>query len=1006
MTIRILHLTDVHISSTNAQRIKERINALLRSLERENFSTHFIIFSGDATNKGAPDEYQLFSEQVIRPLTTELPLSPSNIIITPGNHDINRARIDKLAQAGLKDFLGKPSEMDDLWDNPILRKSLTSRHDSFFEFAERLGLATSSRILEIDGVALGFACINSAWLSASDSDRGNLAITRAQLRESHQKIADADFRIAIWHHPLSWLHDSDSDRVRQFILQNFHLCTTGHLHQDDGAQLCTPSGNALVFSGPALHAPAGKQGYLFYEIDIQNRTLTTLGFRWNERDATFVRDTEFAEDGRWRRDLDSDNTVSGTSLAVRRTVNENAIRECVHRLQRHLPTVMLGKRELSVEERFLEPQIVEIKPGSYTEKRVKIQTIIHKPVNYIIEAPLQSGKSALLDRLGHKISITSQLAVSCQFADISNQAPSKKGLITFLSSVLNLSKNKAGALLQGTATLLIDNCDLRYSRPEWTVISSWLTDVSTLRIIAAGRPATLPSPRDTLSGKWQWLMLRPLSIQSIKKELARLETLCDPDGQVSPNIQSSIATIIDAELPRWPWVILLLFDLTQTLSPSNLRTVEGLLRKYTDIRLGAFEAAGADRPKIRARMLRLLATEMIERQIREIPLSNAILLFNKESDNCGLDVNGDEILSELFETQLITRSEGGVSFTFFVLQEFYHAEHLRENLWSDVSTLTINDLVRKSGSLALFAEMVKAPALLKKCFELAKSIKTDVSASDVINSLAHLKLSAQGADEAVAKAKQAVLGEEEIERLFDETEDSQKGTRERLALGDGTAMPRLEQFIHSFATSVAVMRGGRFLEKPLKRESISDSLDLAVCLVAEIAADGDLLRAIATQNVDSIKRREITAVVNALLVLVVANMLAVLGAGQHLAQTVSEMFRLETDDLRRLMLLMWYMEIGGEKSGELVRDFLAHAEHSFSVRLLTLWLTGKFIMSTSLGEHSKDEAERLLRMAAEEQARRLAPHSAAAVQVKREADRIVQAAKAIRETHGSEGSER
>ena len=1010
--VRILHLSDVHASSSNASAMAERIRALSAALQRENLLPDIVVFTGDAANKGKVSEYSIFHDKIVSPLLTSLGITSERFVIVPGNHDVDRDRIDALAQAGLTHFISKPEEMDDLWRKDH-RQKLLLRMQSFYDFVTKNNYVSKSTVIEVNGVSVGFACLNSAWLSASDQDKWQIAITRAQIEDAYQIIENADLRIALWHHPLTWLHESDAARVKSQMFQKFEICLTGHLHDDDGSTVIAPDGRSQLFTCPALHAKGEQAGAMSYEVDISTRTFIVHAFRWNDKKATFVRNTDFADAGRWEVKLLGNDELSERAIAVRRRASTSRHNEFSARLSRLLPPVVIGRKELTIEERFIDPHLViETRPK---EKKVKIQDIINDKASFVVSAFPQAGKTALLDRIGIKLNELGIVAIALEFADLKTIATGRKALIDFMSDKLNCTKADSRSLLEGQVTMLVDNCKLKYDLPEWLTMKSWLSEVPTLRIIAAGRFTTLPQTRESMVGVWKFLSLRPLTVSLVKKEVSRLERIGKEQFHTSSNLHSTLSTLIDAELPRWPWVILLLFELAQRFRVSDVRNIEGVLRKYSDLRLGAFDAAGTERPAVRARMLRILATEMINNRIKHLPYDQVVEIIEKESVTCGVEVKGSELVRELLDSQLLTNEDEGVTFTFFILQEFFHAEYLKETLWSDVSQLDLDTLIKKSGALILFAEMVKLPELLKRCLELSHTVKGVASVSNLIDSLANLRLSSDDANTTIEKANAAILPEDEAEDFISAQERTQNGTRESRALRETQSMHQLEQFIHSFATSIAVMRGSRWLDKELKRESISQGLDFAISIVAEIAADEQLLRAIANQELEPARRREVIAVVNAVLVLVVANMLAVLGAGQHLTTSLRDAYYQEKDDIKRLMLVMWYAEVGGAELEVIVEDLVRQASHAFTVRLATFWLYSRYVMTNSFGGSSKSSAEHLLRIAATEQTRRYSsvrrPDEkdiypmigvSTSTKIKAEAEKIIQNAKRDRLIHNPE----
>lgn len=1005
--IRILHISDAHISDRNASTIANRVIALCQFLESEKLQPNIIVFTGDAAERGLQNEYKLFADKFIVPLLNNLSISASNFIIVPGNHDVDRNRIDPLTQAGLASFLSRPEEMDEFWRKTEQRQRFLKRQEPFFEFAKACKIQFETGLIDVNGFSVGIACINSAWLSSSDQDKNNLAISRAQIDEAHQLIVHADLRIALWHHPLHWLQENDASRIKEQILQKFSMLLTGHLHDQDGISVASPDGQTQMYTCPAFYAKGEDAGALYYDIDIQQRKLVSYAFRWNDKKAVFVYNTDFAKDGQWETTLAGGSlALSQQALSVRHKAIEKHQTKFSARLSRCLPPIVIGKRELSIDERFLDPHIVTI--AIPKEKSVKFQEIIQSKSNFIINGLPQSGKTALLDRIGLKLNELGVFAVTVEFGDITLEENGRKGLISLLSTSLGCSKSDVKRILEGPITLLVDNCNLKYHLPEWNQLVSWQAECSSLRIIAAGRESVLPQPPQILDKTWKFLTLRPLPVALVKKAVERLERITVENIQPQSNIHTTVSTLIEAELPRWPWVILLLFELSQKFRISDVRSIEGVLRKYSDHRLGTFEAAGTDRSAIRARMLRLLATEMIESQTKSASRDEIVNKFDAELKASGQEENGTEIirgteiLQELLDSQLLSENQDGIYFTFFILQEFFHAEHLHQTLWQDMTELDIGGIIRKSGALVFFGEKVQLPALLGRCLELTQSVRGSASVSNLIESLANLELPPIDAEATISAATKAIATEDELERSIENAETAQKGSRERRALCKSNTMEPLEQFIHSFSTSVAVLRGSRWLSQSLKQTSIDQILDLAMSIVAEISTDKNLLNAIASQGFENEMRRNVAAIINAMLVIVVSNMLAVLGAGKHLTITLREMFNCEVDDLRKLMLLMWYTEIGGSGLEEMVKNLARNANHTFTIRLAYCWLFSRFVTVKSYGTASAGDAEKLLRIVAEEQVRRHSDNRKPSAEIKAEAERSVGAARAARLLHHSE----
>ncbi|WP_242046536.1 HEAT repeat domain-containing protein [Cylindrospermum sp. FACHB-282] len=86
--INILHLSDLHFS--NSQQAQLWSNQLAEDLRHDLNIPHLdaLILSGDIANFSTPEEYQAAEEFIVN-LSQDLPLKPEQIIIVPGNHDLN-----------------------------------------------------------------------------------------------------------------------------------------------------------------------------------------------------------------------------------------------------------------------------------------------------------------------------------------------------------------------------------------------------------------------------------------------------------------------------------------------------------------------------------------------------------------------------------------------------------------------------------------------------------------------------------------------------------------------------------------------------------------------------------------------------------------------------------------------------------------------------------------------------------------------------------------------------
>jgi hypothetical protein len=954
-----------------------------------------VFFTGDATYSGQADQFALFHRWVVEPILEALALRPNRFYIVPGNHDVNRGRIQKLMERGLRDAVSSGDSADALWRNEEERAPVLERLSAFYDFAKQSQLQFAPNILQVGNETIGICCLNSAWTSSSEPDRNKLVITRAQVDDQYSQISSAPVRVALWHHPLDWLVDDDKVRVQERMSARFDLYCMGHMHEDGGARLSSPHGECYAFQAPALLASKAQTGFLIYEISSATRQLTATSYRWDDRRATYHASPDFApQNGVWKAPLPNRTGLDDKTLTLRSRVSQDLRTEYQSRLLRHFPpSASIEARD--VEQRFIEPHLVG--SNGKRERTLHVQDILKDNKSYLITGDRHSGKTTLLDYIGAKLSALGRVALQVDFSEISNK-PERRGLVALLSERLNKSKTQAEKMLGGPVALLIDNAVDQPDRPEWAIIEHWHSSCSSLRVIAVGSPCVLPS-EDKIPGSWVRVMVNPLPLPRIRDELSRSGRISGES--VGRKLEASLNTLIDAELPRWPWVILILTELANRSLAGDITNIVSLLRTYTELRLGFFESALGDRPRIRARMLRILSAKMMEQRRNSLTHAEAIELIHAEMQACAIDANPRDLMGELINSQLLIRDGEELAFVFFVMQEFFYADHLREKMWSDTNQLDGDSLIRRGGSLVFLAEMVTLPKLVERCFAIAKEHLPEGAKPLRIEDLADLThlLPDDSPEDAVSRAKKGALSDDEMGHVISTVESTQAGTRLHRVRHGKEGLEALGQSIYQFMSAVGVLRSSMWLTKEAKLAAVKEAVDLATVLVAEIVRDEQLTAAImdlVSPNWRSSKK-ELAGFISATMLLILGHIIAETGGARHLGTTVREMFMTEADELRRLLLLMWYSELGGEGTSALVDKLLEETSSNTVVGMLEYWLTVRFINSVSFGSTDALTLESMLRQTVQERMRRTSNRSA--LEIKILADQQMQQTRKLKLQH-------
>ena len=108
--IRILHLSDIHFKADKAWDADPVLRALVRFIAKEvndGLAPDLVAITGDLAFAGVAKEYRLARDWLDQQLWPALPknLSRDRLLLVPGNHDVDRKKVDFVAEAVQKNLL-------------------------------------------------------------------------------------------------------------------------------------------------------------------------------------------------------------------------------------------------------------------------------------------------------------------------------------------------------------------------------------------------------------------------------------------------------------------------------------------------------------------------------------------------------------------------------------------------------------------------------------------------------------------------------------------------------------------------------------------------------------------------------------------------------------------------------------------------------------------------------------------------------------------------------------
>jgi calcineurin-like phosphoesterase family protein len=306
-----VHLSDIHFRKGRAgdahdedSMVRNEIEIDLRRLRTRLPRLDGLIVSGDIAYGGKAEEYE-YATGWIGSICEQLNCAKESVMVTPGNHDIDRALIpelgdvDRLHQA----IRGEPSlERQDAALADILRDAsrgqlLLSPLFAYNAFAKEYGCNVScaqpywERDFRLsDGTTLRFRGAATTMLSSSrdHQDTHRMLYGGAQrtiLRRQNVR------HVLIAHHPPSWTMEGDTaDQVFSTltVLQVF-----GHKHE----QWLTSIGNSVRLIAGAVHPSRWESNWLpryaaitISVVDERNLALRIYPRRWSTEEFMFIGD--------------------------------------------------------------------------------------------------------------------------------------------------------------------------------------------------------------------------------------------------------------------------------------------------------------------------------------------------------------------------------------------------------------------------------------------------------------------------------------------------------------------------------------------------------------------------------------------------------------------------------------------------------------------------------------------------------------------------------------------
>jgi predicted MPP superfamily phosphohydrolase len=318
-----LHISDAHFGAPDmAGELNSVIAMLLDDLQRlrveRELAPDFLFFTGDIAFGELPgsrltDQYQAALELLCK-LEELCAIPRSHMFLVPGNHDVNRTRVDK-AQTGWLDSLlqGEADAtlaVDQLWAkaDDVSRERYLERLENYAGFLQRAKLThlleDRSRLVythcrQVRGVQVAITGLNTAWSSCRDREKGKLWLGQAQVRTSAHQVRNADLSIALGHHPPGWFNEYEDPGWYETITTHYDFYLHGHEHNNWVEE---HAGHVRVAAGALYERRLTATGYNFVRVDFEQPSAEVFLRQYDARGGGWIprciyRKTD--DSGRW-----------------------------------------------------------------------------------------------------------------------------------------------------------------------------------------------------------------------------------------------------------------------------------------------------------------------------------------------------------------------------------------------------------------------------------------------------------------------------------------------------------------------------------------------------------------------------------------------------------------------------------------------------------------------------------------------------------------------------------
>ena len=683
--IRILHISDLHASDSQVDDRRLLVKAMLDDAVRcsAEKAIDLVVFSGDLANEGKAAQFAQARELLLEPLMERLELEKSQVVLVPGNHDVNRAAIRDFIEQSLAHNLTSREEVSNHLDSPDNLRYSTERLGAWEQFHREFydpqqpaqpGPLAFAHHLTLEGHSLGVAALSTAWRSSGSWDKGRLLLGNRQVESALSAIGNADLRIVVMHHPLGWLAPFDAEYVRAEFENRGVIVLSGHEHKPDPIAQRSPYGEALYLSAGCLYDHREfPNSYEIIDADIGDRKVTVHFRRWHDRRREFDDDLDTAPRGYEEFDLPSADRRKNLGHP-RFSVVMQLIAEAAQEL-RVVPEELSATSTItSVDDVLIAPRFLKV-PSDEAEAAATLDTGIagqevdplarddedELPEVILVAGPPQSGVSSSLLWLLAK---AYQLDVS-KMPALLKARDSGLGTTKATATLAKASGtfgHKQSDARDPELLLGIDDFEKASERKQDLIIDFMRAHPRHRYIIGCREEwrTGIATRLEDAGIRFRLVFIGPFGIRQVRQLGG---TLASTPGDID-RIDGMIGK---QRLPRTPFTTIALIAVVNAHRDSEPDLNEsGLLEAYVNLLLGSGESPDTEQLEMnfrkRVHLLGELARALYDLDENAMPTPEAENFLFKYFDKKGLRASGGTMLRNLISRSILLERNERVSF--------------------------------------------------------------------------------------------------------------------------------------------------------------------------------------------------------------------------------------------------------------------------------------------------------------------------------------------------------